>query len=376
MRKILIPLFIAFFSTSLVGCGKAKINVESFNIEEESITIKEDEKYELNFSIEPENLIDCISWVSADINIATVDSGGKIKGVKAGETIIKASIGNFTDTCVVYVKEKKIANLISRIQTYAKNKINDTLEYNGVFTLTLNTFEKVTIDDTNYLQLNTTSKLDNEEGNKDLVLGLAMSDEQLQTFTDLGMSLEPIEDLYTFNRTQLEAVASFVLKSPKYSFVYLDGDEWDITAMTSRRLEGMTETYFVKEINIAIRQKYEVSIDYCSSVDFRYAYCVENYEYLEGKYFTKCLILVGYAYSNAGVKIEYTTILSVTNGNYEILSPLMPQEEFDINDNLRDHFNFDTMQSLYSTIVDDGTRIREHIATFEGTVEEFIMDED
>lgn len=70
-----------------------------------TLTIARDETATLTATVEPANTTDKVVWSSADKTIATVDSNGKVSGVKVGETTITATCGNQTASCKVIVNK-------------------------------------------------------------------------------------------------------------------------------------------------------------------------------------------------------------------------------------------------------------------------------
>ena len=67
-------------------------------------TVYTGESFTLTATVEPKNSTDKVTWSSDDEKIATVDSNGKVTGVKAGTTTITATAGAFNATCEVTVK--------------------------------------------------------------------------------------------------------------------------------------------------------------------------------------------------------------------------------------------------------------------------------
>lgn len=74
---------------------KAEIEVTDISLNQTSGNIDVNEQVELEATITPNNATDkTVNWESSDISIATVDSNGKVTGVKGGVAIITASTNN------------------------------------------------------------------------------------------------------------------------------------------------------------------------------------------------------------------------------------------------------------------------------------------
>jgi len=74
---------------------------------------------QLTATVTPSSMQDYIEWSSSDKGIATVTSGGLVKGVKAGDVTITAKVGNKTATKTITVKST----------SSGKVTINDTFKY-------------------------------------------------------------------------------------------------------------------------------------------------------------------------------------------------------------------------------------------------------
>lgn len=75
----------------------------------------------LSVAYTPSKTVSGITWKSSDTSVATVDSSGKVKGVKAGTATISASDGSSTVKCTVAVSNH---NYTSKIFTW--NETNKT----------------------------------------------------------------------------------------------------------------------------------------------------------------------------------------------------------------------------------------------------------
>lgn len=74
-------------------------------LDRDTLTIARGETATLTATVEPADTTDKVVWSSKDKTIATVDSNGKVSGVKVGETTITATCGNQTASCKVIVNK-------------------------------------------------------------------------------------------------------------------------------------------------------------------------------------------------------------------------------------------------------------------------------
>ena len=74
-------------------------------LDRDTLTIARGETATLTATVEPAGTTDNVIWSSEDKTIATVDSNGKVSGVKVGETTITATCGNQTASCKVIVNK-------------------------------------------------------------------------------------------------------------------------------------------------------------------------------------------------------------------------------------------------------------------------------
>lgn len=74
-------------------------------LDRDTLTIARGETATLTATVEPADTTDKVVWSSKDKTIATVDSNGKVSGVKVGETTITATCGNQTSSCKVIVNK-------------------------------------------------------------------------------------------------------------------------------------------------------------------------------------------------------------------------------------------------------------------------------
>ena len=90
---------------------KAKtVPVASVTLDKTEATVEEGAAVELKATVNPENATDkTVTWKSSDETIATVDSTGKVTGVKAGKATITATAGTKSAECAVTVTAKAVA---------------------------------------------------------------------------------------------------------------------------------------------------------------------------------------------------------------------------------------------------------------------------
>lgn len=99
-------------------------------LDKDTLTIARGETATLTATVEPANTTDTIGWSSKDDNIATVDSNGKVSGVKVGETTITAACGGKTATCKVIVNKASLTGSVT-IKGDAVFGVTLTAEYKG-----------------------------------------------------------------------------------------------------------------------------------------------------------------------------------------------------------------------------------------------------
>ena len=101
--------------------GKNKtVNVTGISLDRNSVTIKEGESVTLVATVTPSNADNkTVTWSSSSDAVATVDSGGKVTGIKAGSATITATAedGGKKATCSISVE----ANLAPSVTIEAKN---------------------------------------------------------------------------------------------------------------------------------------------------------------------------------------------------------------------------------------------------------------
>lgn len=99
-------------------------------LDKSELTIARGEKATLTATVEPTDTTDTIVWSSKDDNIATVDSNGKVSGVKVGVTTITATCGGKTATCKVIVNKATLTGEVT-ISGDAVFGVTLTAKYSG-----------------------------------------------------------------------------------------------------------------------------------------------------------------------------------------------------------------------------------------------------
>ena len=96
---------------------KVFTNVKSMEFTSQIEKVSIDQEYQLTFNTDPNNAnAEYLKWTSSDTSVATVDNG-KVKGIKEGETIIKAyAVGNDSyEVGSVIVKVEKSIVYVDKI---------------------------------------------------------------------------------------------------------------------------------------------------------------------------------------------------------------------------------------------------------------------
>lgn len=110
-KKALCLLFALVLCLQCVACSgeskKAEPEITAIYLSQNSIEMKADESYQLQYTVMPETVTGyTLTWKSTDTTIATVDSMGLIKAVAPGTTrVICSTTDGVTDVCEVTVKE-------------------------------------------------------------------------------------------------------------------------------------------------------------------------------------------------------------------------------------------------------------------------------
>lgn len=105
------------------------IPVTEVSIDQESITLKEGERYKLQLIIKPDMADDKdIVWVSSDVTVASVSQTGEVTALKAGTAVItaEAKYSGKSAACTVTVKAKDLrASFIDRLYLTCMNRAAD-----------------------------------------------------------------------------------------------------------------------------------------------------------------------------------------------------------------------------------------------------------
>ena len=93
---------------------EAAVKVESIEIDEKTVNIREGEEYKLNVTVLPEDATDVkLTFTSSNEEIASVDAEGNITAKKKGSAVITVSTeGEIKASCTVNVKAEKVEALV------------------------------------------------------------------------------------------------------------------------------------------------------------------------------------------------------------------------------------------------------------------------
>lgn len=193
MRKkiavVLILVAIILFCGKITKVfGTNEISVpEVITINKTSATIEVGEELKLEVSTNED-----VTWKSSNSEIATVDSNGKVKGIKQGTTTITATVGEEELTCTVTVEAKEEWTDFSKAKVELKKEgISDAIVQ----------ISNVTVIDGHYYYIYITNSkddkptLDNNINDEKIDLEYIKKDKVLKSF-QVSKYVEKNQDLY------------------------------------------------------------------------------------------------------------------------------------------------------------------------------------
>lgn len=121
-------------------------NTRDISFEEEKIRLEPGNEYQLTPILDPINPDDAsnIEWTSSNEEVAMVDESGKIKAINEGVTTITATIGEYSATIDITVKE---------IPEYTLGDVNSDGKINTIDVILIlqSVSKKVTLDEAQFL---------------------------------------------------------------------------------------------------------------------------------------------------------------------------------------------------------------------------------
>jgi len=108
---VLLSLALAFVACSKQPAEPEAVKVTSVSLSSNDLTVFKDSSSVLVATVLPENATDkTVTWTSDDTAVASVDQSGRVTGVAAGSTKVKAVTvdGGFSAECQVYVTTENI----------------------------------------------------------------------------------------------------------------------------------------------------------------------------------------------------------------------------------------------------------------------------
>ncbi len=111
----------------------ATVNVTGVSLDQETLKLSPGQSETLTATVAPENADDLsVTWTSDDPAVATVDKGGKVTAVAAGETTVTVTTndGGYEAECVVTVSEDlqiRVENVAATITTGVTMKVEVTV---------------------------------------------------------------------------------------------------------------------------------------------------------------------------------------------------------------------------------------------------------
>ena len=97
-------------ATCEVTVASKGIPVDAVYLNKSSLSLTEDETYQLSVAVTPDNATDkTVTWSSSNTAVATINDDGLVTAVKEGSATITAKAGDKTATCTVTVSKKVVA---------------------------------------------------------------------------------------------------------------------------------------------------------------------------------------------------------------------------------------------------------------------------
>lgn len=103
---VAIIISLVVFLPMIAACGKSEVTITGLNKTTATVQVGKEVALTATYSRElDEGETVEVIWTSDKTDVATVDANGKVKGVKAGEAKITATLGESTASCTVTVKD-------------------------------------------------------------------------------------------------------------------------------------------------------------------------------------------------------------------------------------------------------------------------------
>ena len=141
MEKVLKLLFLLFIALFLVSCKDEEEpeeeSVTTLTLTTKNLTVEEGETKQIEAVAKTDKgEAVAITYEVADPTVASVDSTGKVTGIKKGSTTITLKANDKTDTCNVTVTEKEVVDPpIEPKVTFSVSEVTIDLDANPEYTL-------------------------------------------------------------------------------------------------------------------------------------------------------------------------------------------------------------------------------------------------
>ena len=112
---------------TVVG-GSVVVIVTEIKLDKEEIHMSPGQTVQITASVQPEEAAGSVSWSSSQAGVASVDQEGKVTAKALGETVITASAGNKSASCLVKVESEVAIEGISLNQTSLTLKEGETFQ--------------------------------------------------------------------------------------------------------------------------------------------------------------------------------------------------------------------------------------------------------
>ena len=202
---LLLPFLV--FGMALAACtsankvdppsGDQTVEVTGVTLDQTRADVEVGKTVTLKATVSPDNATDkTVTWSTGNANIAKVNEG-VVTGVKVGTTMITATVGAFSATCTITVKEAVAPKTLEKITVSGPSKttyeVNEELDTTGLVVKAIYSNGDEEVLDASKYQI---SGFDSSAANYALVVTVTYQG-KTATFTVKIVESGPVEDVYS-----------------------------------------------------------------------------------------------------------------------------------------------------------------------------------